>query len=71
MAEVEQLSKMMLLDGKRRRKRYNGQLQVGVILIGEGHLGSILHLLLILLKQGLVDGCSWGGEGGCGNEILL
>ena len=47
------------------------RLQVGVILIGEWHLGSILHLLLVLLKQGLVNGGGWGSEGGCGNEFLL
>jgi len=44
-------------------------LQVGVVLVGEGHLGSILHLLLVLLKQGLVDGGGWGSKGRCGNEF--
>ena len=46
-------------------------LQIGVVFIGEGHLGSILHLLLVLLKQCLVDGGSWGSKGGCGNEFLF
>jgi hypothetical protein len=45
-------------------------LQVGVILIGKGHLSSILHLLLVLLKQGLVNGGGRGSQGGCGNKFL-
>lgn len=30
-------------------------LQVGIILIGQGHLGGILHLLLVLLENSLVN----------------
>ena len=46
------------------------RLKVGILLVGQGHLGGIGHLLLVLLEDGLVDldlgRCeSWGG-----NELL-
>lgn len=45
-------------------------LQVGIILIGEGHLGGLLHLLLVGLHGGLVDLDLRGSESRCGNELL-
>jgi hypothetical protein len=45
-------------------------LQVGIVLVGEGHLGGFLHLLLVVLHGGLVDLDLWGSEGGCGDEVL-
>jgi hypothetical protein len=45
-------------------------LQVGIVLVGEGHLGSLGHLLLVSLHGGLVDGDLWGSKGGCGDEFL-
>jgi hypothetical protein len=49
------------------RRRY---LQVGVVLIGQGHLGGIVHLLRVLLENGLVDLDLWGSEGRGGDEFL-
>jgi hypothetical protein len=46
-------------------------LQIGIILVGEWHLSSILHFLLVLLEEGLVDGGSWGGKGGSSNKFLI
>lgn len=45
-------------------------LQVGVLLVGQGHLGSILHLLLVLLEDGLVDLDFRGSQSGGGDEFL-
>jgi hypothetical protein len=45
-------------------------LQVGIVLVGEGHLGGFLHLLLVVLHGGLVDLDLWGSKGGCGDEVL-
>ena len=45
-------------------------LQVGIILIGKGHLGSSLHLLLVGLHGGLVNLDLWGSEGRGGDELL-
>jgi hypothetical protein len=45
-------------------------LQVSIVLIWEWHLSGILHLLLVLFEQGLVDGGGWGSEGRSGDEFL-
>lgn len=45
-------------------------LQVGVVLVGEGHVGGSLHLLLVGLHGGLVDLDLRGSESGGGNELL-
>jgi hypothetical protein len=45
-------------------------LQVGIILVRKGHLGGLLHLLLVRLHGGLVDLDLWGSKSGCGNEFL-
>jgi hypothetical protein len=45
-------------------------LQVGVVLVGQGHLGGVLHLLLVLLEHGLVDLDLGGRKGGRGDEFL-
>jgi hypothetical protein len=45
-------------------------LQVGVILVGKGHLGGLLHLLLVVLHGGLVDLDLRGSESRGGNELL-
>jgi hypothetical protein len=38
-------------------------LQIGIILVGQRHLGSSIHLLLVLFKNSLVDLDFWWGEG--------
>jgi len=45
-------------------------LQVGIVLVWEGHLGGCGHLLLVALHGGLVDLDLWGSKGGCGDEVL-
>lgn len=46
------------------------RLQIWVLLVWQGHLGSVLHLLLVLLKNCLVDLDFRRSEGRCGNEFL-
>jgi hypothetical protein len=46
-------------------------LQVRIIFIREGHLCCVLHLLLVLLKQGLIDSGSWGSKSRSSNEFLM
>ena len=45
-------------------------LQVGIVLVGEGHVGGSLHLLLVGSHGGLVDLDLWGSEGRGSNELL-
>lgn len=45
-------------------------LQVGIVLVGEGHVGGSLHLLLVGSHGGLVDLDLWGSEGRSSNELL-
>jgi hypothetical protein len=45
-------------------------LQIGIILIWKRHLGSIIHLLLVLGEQLSVDSSGRWGKGGGGNEFL-
>jgi len=45
-------------------------LQVGIVLVGERHVGGLGHLLLVVLHGGLVDLDLWGSKGGCGDEVL-
>jgi hypothetical protein len=44
-------------------------LQIGIVLIGQRHLGGVLHLLLVLLKHSLVDLDLGRRKGGGGDEI--
>lgn len=44
-------------------------LQVTVVLVGQGHLGGVLHLLCVLGKHGLVDLDLWGCKGGGSDEF--
>lgn len=44
-------------------------LQVGIFLIWKGHVGSCLHLLLVLLEDSLVDLDFWRCEGWRSDEI--
>lgn len=46
------------------------RLKVGILLVGERHLGRSIHLLLVLEENGLVDLDLWGSEGGCGDKLL-
>ena len=45
-------------------------LQVRILLVGQGHVGRILHLLLVLLKHSLVDLDFWRGKCGSGDKFL-
>jgi len=44
-------------------------LQIGIILIWKRHLGSIVHLLLVLGEQLSVNSCGRWGKGGGGNKF--
>jgi hypothetical protein len=44
-------------------------LQVGVLFIGKWHVCSSLHLLLVLLENGLVDLNFWRSKGRCGDKF--
>jgi hypothetical protein len=54
----------------RGRACRRGYLQVGVVLVGQGHLGGLLHLLLVLREHGLVDLDLGRRKGGGGDEFL-
>jgi hypothetical protein len=58
---------MAVLDHERDA---TSNLQVGIILVGKGHVGSSLHLLLVGLHSGLVNLDLWGSESRGGNELL-
>ena len=45
-------------------------LQVGIVLVGKGLVGSLLHLLAVSLELLLVDGDLRGSEGNTGNKVL-
>lgn len=47
------------------------RLDVGILLVGERHVGGIGHLLLVLLEDGLVNLDLRGSESWCSNELLL
>jgi hypothetical protein len=49
--------------------RDNIPLQVGIVFLGEWHLGSLGHLFLVLLEHGLVDLDFRWGKGRRGNEV--
>jgi hypothetical protein len=53
-----------------RRRFARTYLQVCILLVGQWHLGGILHLLLVLLEHGLVDLDFWGSQGGGSDEFL-
>jgi hypothetical protein len=44
-------------------------LQIGVLLVWERHVGSSLHLFLVLLEDSLVDLDFWGCKGRCCDEL--
>jgi hypothetical protein len=58
---------MPVLDHERDA---TSNLQVGIILVGKGHVGGSLHLLLVRLHSGLVNLDLWGSESRGGNELL-
>jgi hypothetical protein len=45
-------------------------LQVGIVLIGQGHLSGVLHFLLVLLEDSLVDLDLGRSQSGGGDEFL-
>ena len=45
-------------------------LQVGVVLVGQGHLSGVLHLLLVLLEDSLVNLDLRRSQSGGGDEFL-
>lgn len=47
------------------------RLQIGVLLVGERHLSSVLHLLRILGQQLGVDLDLGGSEGRGGDKVLF
>jgi hypothetical protein len=49
---------------------WRNRLEVGIVLVGEGHVGGGLHLLLVLLENSLVDLDLWGSEGGGSDKVL-
>ena len=46
------------------------RLEVGIVLVGQGHVGGGLHLLLVLLENSLVDLDLWGSKGGGSDKVL-
>jgi hypothetical protein len=49
---------------------WRNRLEVGIVLVGEGHVGGGLHLLLVLLENSLVDLDLWGSKGGGSDKVL-
>lgn len=47
------------------------RLQIGVLLVGEGHLSGVRHLLLVLLEEFGVDLHLRGSKSGSCNEFLF
>lgn len=47
------------------------RLQIGVLLVGEGHLRGVRNLLLVLLEKFGVDLHLRGSKSGSGNEFLF
>jgi hypothetical protein len=45
-------------------------LKVGIVLIGEGHVGGLLHLFLVLLEDSLVDLDLGRSKSGGGDKVL-
>jgi hypothetical protein len=67
----KELSKMLLRSDRYcLQKMALRSLQIGIIFVWKRHLGSIVHLLLVLGEQLSVDGSGWWGKGGGGNEFL-
>jgi hypothetical protein len=54
-----------------QRLAFTSRLQVGVVLVGEGHLSSVGHLLLVLLEELGVDLHLGRSESRGGNEFQL
>jgi len=61
---------MLLRSGCRKpRNDARASLEIGVVLVRERHLGGVLHFLLVLLQQGLVDSGGWRGKSRSSNEF--
>lgn len=45
-------------------------LQIRVVFIWKWLVGCILHLLVVLLEQSLIDLHGWGSKGDTGDEVL-
>lgn len=45
-------------------------LQIGIVLVGEGLVGSLLHLATVSLELLLVDSDLGGSKGNAGNKVL-
>jgi hypothetical protein len=62
---------MLLRSGIRKpRNDTRTHSEIGIVLIWKWHLGGILHFLLVLLQQSLVDGGGGRGKSGSSNEFL-
>jgi hypothetical protein len=48
---------------------WTAHLQISVLFVRKRHVGSGLHLLLVLLEDGLVDLNFWWSKGRCGDEF--
>jgi hypothetical protein len=46
------------------------RLQIGVVFVWKRHLGSVLHLLVVLCEKGMVDGGGGRSKSGSSNEFL-
>jgi len=60
---------MLLTSCNGKNRKMWTRLQVRIVLIWKGHIGSILHLLCVLLKKSVVDLSSGGSKCGGGNEF--
>jgi hypothetical protein len=62
----------MLLRSGRRKSRNDARmgLEIGIVLVWKWHLCGILHFLLVLLQQGLVDSGGGRGKSGSSDEFL-
>ena len=67
---AEERSKMLLRDPLCSWRLAWTKLQIGIILVWKRHLCSVLHLLLVLLQQSLVDSCGGRGKSWSSNEFL-
>jgi len=65
-------SKMLLRSG-RRKPRTDGRvsLEIGIVLVWKRHLGSVLHFLLVLFQQSLVDSGGGRGKSWSSNKFLI
>jgi hypothetical protein len=62
---------MLLRSGIRKpRNDTRTHSEISIVLIRKWHLGGILHFLLVLLQQGLVDSGGGRGKSGSSDEFL-